>query len=340
MSGLLKKLEAEKRWSELELFARASREERPALIREMCGRAVKAEDDEGALRMLILLSMAIEDVEGAKPFEAWVRAAIELWRLTPACKESSKVETGKLPVLIKYKTALIEDVIQRWRKTDSESEADLLLDVIVEMVKRQDPGLMEVMVDLLKKTPNDQPCAHRNRVVRGVLRLSAEQRCRGARDLAQGLWISVARTFSRQDLAGISGVLQWLPPNHPEGSSLDEVDSAPLFEAVAQAAKTYRKAHEAVCELRRSIRVGTSLSAIVTFAPSYLPNGLTEISIGLSLGDRAEQEAAFQKIAVEIHCHVLGWHIPRKKDVRSVTLRVFCYAQSGGPELLRVFELV
>ncbi len=356
--ALLKKLTEDKRWAELGLFVRVPCEARPALVREMCGHAVRAEDEEGALRMLMLLTLAIEDVEGSKPHAAWVRASVELWRLTPSYKEvpcrydgeyrsSSRMETVRQPTLIKYKRVLIEDVIQRWRKTDSDTEAAFLLDVIVEMIKRQDPGGAEIMAELLKQK-SDREHAHRNRFLEGVLRLSAEQGYGGARDMAQALWISLARTFDRQDLAVLAGVLKWLPLSNLWGSRIDDVAPTPMLEAVARDAEAYRKLHDAMRDLRAALKL--SVGQIHSFTPKYWSQPpLVELSIGASKSwsSSGEEENDFHQLAHELRDQVQAWSAARLKGPDEaaalnrprIKLKVFRPVQHGDPKLFREFTI-
>lgn len=324
--ALLTKLRGDKQWAEIELFTRVPREDRPSLIKEVCMAAVSAGDEEGALRMLLLLALAIEDVEGPKSCAASVRASVDLWRLAPVCEERPRRGDGEQglsrrehlgsPVFLKYKHMLIEDVVRCWKSTESEEEAAFLLDALVEMINRDDPGVADILSKLLKETPG--PHAHRERIVGGVLRISAESAHVRGKDLSQALWISLARTFDRRDLLILASLLQLLPLNNLSGSGFNGMGSTPLFEALERDLKSYRAMHDAMEGLRMEFeRTGISIHNFLPKYQSHPP--AVELSVWASRKPSPAGESAqsFFAVAEELARLARAWRGSKVQDAGS-----------------------
>lgn len=362
---LLKKLEDEKQWDALGLFERHAVVDRPALLEETCLRAAKKHDDAGALRLLELLLLAVDDVhaemlrkldsEPAKMTERTrqsedaatadkARRALELLRQSPAHREGrwhdrETYEEGKTkePTLLKYKQRLLEIMAQRWRETPHETEAHGLLGALIEAYKRNDPsGAEDLLSNAFRATKEHY--AQRVRAMRGVLRLIKETRCDAEKHPARTLWLGLARTFDIRDLEKLGAILQHLPLSSLGTCWSRDTDAEPMIQAVARDAETYRKMHEAMRELRGVLNLNKG--DFGDFAPVYPRPGLVELSIGAKCGfsARGQEENDFHDLAAGLRDQVKAWRESREKTL-SVKLRIYRPVQHGEPKLVRLFEL-
>ena len=369
---LLKKLEDEKRWVELTLFEHHTIGERPDLLKEMIAdRAVKRHDDEKALQMLDLLLLAIEDVhaealrkedppreklterqrfheEAAKADRACT--ALALWRLTPLCLEApyhanGLWRDGQDPILLKYKQKLLEIFVQRWQETDSDEEAETLFPGMLEAAKRKDYGGSDLLANAVREMKVHYE--HRDRTLRGILRLISETSCDG-KDPASTLWVGLARTFTRRELAKVGNVLQHLVAFKVRKDwQHAETDNEPLILATAKAAEAYGKMHEVMCEMRNVLKLNKG--SIHSFVPDYPHPSQAHLTIVISssYSSKGQEENDFHDLATDIRDQARAWLKQReieKKGTSMVKLIVqwppVQYAPKGTkPRYERIFDL-
>ncbi len=368
---LLKKLEDAQQWDTLILFEHHTIAERPDLLAYMCERAAKKRDDEGAIRLFECLLLAIEDVradtlrkedpprekmtERQRQCEEVTKVeqasyAVALWRLTPEHRvgrwhDRETYESGntKEPTLLAYKLRLIATIVGRWRETNSEEEAATLFARLEEILRRKDPGAEDLLANAMRDAKEHH--AHRQRTMRGILKLLEGN---GAIDppgksAAFTLWNAMMRTFETREVQALGAILQYLPLSSLGPSWSRDTDTGPMIQAVAEAAKISLKMHEAMRELRASLKLKRDV--ISEFRPAYRrEHRRVDLSIGIRPGFTTKEHAEndFHDIFTELRDQMRDWVASKKgeeNDVAVINLRVYWPVERGEPKFVRTIEI-
>lgn len=276
LNGYLDALKAAKQWGLHAHVRGLDAEQRLSVARRCVSEAAAAKDEETAIQQLDLLRLAFDDVqaaalqkEGIASSEAYrdrmyrlqetacaefAAEAISLWMETPSAQEApwrpGESRITYVPTLVEYKRKLMELIVQRWRVTDDAAEADSFLDAIIAVMKR-DLGAYEFLSLAIRETKG--PTRHRDRTLRGILRMIAETAEGGKEDPAKALWLGIARDFNRHELQALAGVLRHVPMANLHQCWTRGYKAQPMLDAVAREAERYRMLHDLIGELRGAL---------------------------------------------------------------------------------------